>query len=345
MYELMLVAILIQLWFFIRTVRQGRFVNYVGTALFTVLAAATSFAADPVFLMEFLCLLYAMRPGASRWPYAWNVAVTLLAAGAIVAGLTPWRLLVEKASYFSWIGPGFLTEYVHGLFGAAVQSPVLVVTLALAIWGVVRGWNRYAESIGFALAWIFVPLLPLALFLGPIMLLLMTVYAWTPLFAHRGALSCIVPFCIMVGLGITELRPPAAKLAALILVVVLAGIRIHSYDPNSGDVEWGVQWRAATEAALSELKAGRPVNVVPGYGMYAVRYYSRNDHVDPALLTQDNRGAQVLILADTAETLLPAAFGASHRHYPIQLAQVRGVSVLATPFAIGQSNAVAPRTQ
>lgn len=339
MYELMLVATLIQLWFFIRAVRQGRFVNYAGTALFTVLAAATSFAADPVFLMEGFCLLGAMRPGATRWPCAWYVAVTLLAAGAIVAALTPWRLLVEKASYFSWIGPGFLTDYVRGFFGAAVQSPVLAVTLSLAIWGVVRSWNRYSEGIGFALAWMFVPLLPLALFLGPIMLLLMTVYAWTPLFAHRGALSCIVPFCILVGLGITELRPTAVRIAALALVVLLAGVRIHSYNPSSGDVEWGVQWRAATEAALPELKAGRPVNVLPGYGMYAVRYYSRKDHVDPALLTQDNRGAQVLILADTAETLLPAAYASSHRHYPIPIAQVRGVSVLATPFAIGQSSA------
>ena len=93
---------------------------------------------------------------------------------------------------------------------------------------------------------------------------------------------------------------------------------------------------------LPELKAGRPVNVVPGYGMYAVRYYSRNEHVDPALLTIDNRNAQVLILADTADSLLPQDVPTLHLRYPVQLARIRGVTVLATPFAITQPPEATP---
>jgi hypothetical protein len=174
------------------------------------------------------------------------------------------------------------------------------------------------------------------------MLLIVTIYAWTPLFAHRWALTSMVPFCILIGLGIAELHPPSARIAMLAVVVLLASARICSYDPNSGDVEWGVQWRAATEAALPELKAGKPVNVVPGYGMYAVRYYSRNDQVDPTLLSQDNRRAQVLILADTAESLLPKAFPTLHLLYPVQRARLRGVSVLATPLAVSQPPEAAP---
>ncbi len=336
MYELMLDATLIQIWFFVRAVRRGRFVNYAGIALFAIFAAATSFVAGLVFLAESLCLLYALRPGATRWPYAWNVAVTLVAASAILVGLTPWRLLLEKASFFSWIRPGFLTEYVLGLFGIAVRSPVVPLTLGLAAWGAVRGWGRHSEGIGFALAWMFVPPIPLALWLGPIMLLVVTIYSWTPLFAHRWALTCLVPLCILVGLGISELRPSLARIVALALLVVLAGVRIHSYDPNSGDVEWGVQWRAATEAALPELKAGEPVNVIPGYGMFAVRYYSRNDQVDPALLSENNRQARVLILADTAEFLVPRALPVLHRLYPVQRARLRGVSVLATDSPANQ---------
>ena len=346
MYELMLDATLIQLWFFIRAVRHGRFTNYAGTALFTVLAVATSFVAGLVFLAEGLCLLWELRPGAIRWTYSWSTSITLVLASAIVAYLTPWHLWVEKASYFGWIGPGFLTEYVLGAFGAAIKSPVLAVTLALAIWGAVRGWQRYAEGIAFAFAWMFVPLFALAVWLGPVMLLLATIYAWTPLFAHRWALACIVPFCILVALGILELRPTVARMSALALVIVLAGVRIYSYDPNSGDPEWGVQWRAATEAAMPELKAGKPVNVIPGYGMYAVRYYSRNDHVDPALLTQEDRRAQVLILADTAQTLLPPkVLPTLHLLYPVQLARLRGVSVLATPMAVSQPAETAPQAQ
>jgi Dolichyl-phosphate-mannose-protein mannosyltransferase len=346
MYELMLDATLVQLWYFLRAVRRGRLVNYAGTALFTILAIATSFVSGLVFAAEGLCLLYALRPGATRWPYAWNTAVTLMTAGAIVAGLTPWRQMLEKASSsWSWIGPGFLTEYVLGFFGAAVRSPILPVTMLLAIWGVLRGCQRYAEGTSFALAWMFVPLLPLVLWLGPIMLLVVTIYSWTPLFADRFALTCIVPLCIFVALGIWELPSSTARMAALALVVVLAGFRIHSYDPNSGDPEWGVQWRAATEAALPELKAGKPVSVVPGYGIYALRYYSRNDSVDPALMSEGNRRAQVLVLADTADYLLPNTLPALHRWYFEQLARVRGVTVMVTPLAVSQPAEAAPRAQ
>jgi hypothetical protein len=336
MYALMLDATVVQFWLFVRAVRRGGFFNYAGTALFTVLAMATSFMAALVFLAEGLCLLYALRPGVSRWPYAWNVAVTLVFAGAIVAGLAPWHLWVQKANFISWIGPGALTEYMRSFFGAAIESPVLIVTLGLSVWGLIRGWSRYAEGIGLTLVWMFVPLLGLAAWLGPIMLQVATIYSWTPLFADRWTLTFIVPMCIFVGLGIWALKPTSMRIAALTLVVVLAGLRIHSYDPGSGDVEWGVQWHAATEAALPELKAGRPVNVVPGYGMYVVQYYSRKDHVDPALLAQDNRRAQVVILEDTANSLLPQAVPGLHRWYFVQRAPLRGVSVLTTPMAVSQ---------
>ena len=297
------------------------------------------------FLAEGSCLLYTLRPGTTRWPYSWNVAVALLVAGAILAALIPWHQLVEKASFFSWIGPGFLTAYVLGFFWSAVQTPVLAVTLLLALWGAIGGFRKYPEAVGFALAWLVVPLLPLALWLGPIMLLAVTVYSWTPVFAHRWELTCIVPLCVLIGLGIREIPGSLARIAILGLVVVLAGLRIHSYDPNSGDMEWGVQWRAATEAALPELKAGQPVQVVPGYPIYVIRYYSRNDHVDPALLSPDNRGAQMLVLADSAESLLPGEIKMLHRRYFLQRARVRGATVLATPMAVGQSLEGVPQAQ
>ena len=345
MYALMLDVVLCQLWFFLRAVRRGGLANYVGIALFSIVAVATSFVAGLVFLAEGLCLLLALRPGITGWPYSWYAAVSMLVAGAIVVGLIPWHQLVEKASFFSWIGPGFLTEYVLGFFWPAVQTPVLAVTLLLAAWGVIRGLRKYPEAVGFAIAWLIVPLLPLALWLGPVILLTVTVYSWTPVFAHRWALTCIVPLCILIAVGIREIPGTVARMAIVGLVVVLAGFRIHSYNPNSGDMEWGVQWRAATEAALPELKAGRPVEVVPGYGMYVIRYYSRNDHVDPTLLSPDNLRAQVLVLADSAESLLPDALRGLHRRYFLQRARARGVTVLDTPMAVGQSLEAVPQAQ
>jgi hypothetical protein len=345
MYALMLDAVLLQVWFYLRAVRRGGFVNYLGMALFSVVAVATSFVAGLVFLAEGLCLLIALRPGFHRWPYSWNVAVALLVAGAVLVVSIPWHQLVEKASFFSWIGPGFLTEYVLGFFWSAVQTPVLAVTLLLALWGAIRGSRKFPEAVAFTLAWLVVPLLPLALWLGPIMLLAVTVYSWTPVFAHRWEFTCIVPLCILIGLGIREIPGSVARMAILGLVVALAGLRIHSYDPNSGDMEWGVQWRAVTEAALPELKAGQPVQVVPGYPIYVIRYYSRNDHVDPALLSPDSRGAQMLVLADSAESLLPGELKMLRRRYFLQRARLRGATVLATPMAVGQSLEGVPQAQ
>ena len=343
MYELMLTATLIQIWFFVRAVRSGGLANYLGVALFAVLAATSSFVAILVFLAEAVALLYALRPGTSRWPYAWNVMVALTLAGATVAYLTPWRLWIEKAGFFGWIKPGYLTDYVLGFLEGALWSPVVFVTLLLAAFGAIRGWRKYSEGVGFALLWMLVPLFPLALWLGPMMLMVVTIFSWTPLFAHRWALTSIVPLCIFVALGIWELRATAARIAALALVVVFAGIRIHSYDPGSGDPEWGVQWRAATAAVMPELKAGRPVNVVPSYVRFAIRYYSRDDHVDPALLRENDRRAQMLILADTAESLLPEDLRGLRRYYPLQVARLRGVSVLATPLAVSPTGGALPQ--
>jgi len=262
-----------------------------------------------------------------------------------VACLTPWRLWIEKASFFGWIKPGYLTNYILGFLSDALTSPIVFVTLALAAWGAIRGRQKYSEGVGFALLWMLVPILPLAVWLGPMMLMVVTIYSWTPLFAHRWALTSMVPLCMFVGLGIWELRASAARSAALALVVLLAGIRIHSYDPASGDVEWGVQWREATAAVLPELKAGRPVRVVPGYVNFALRYYLREDQVNPALLSEDNRMTQMLILADTAEFLSAEELPRLRRYYPLQKARLRGVSVRVTPLAVDPTPQSLPRAQ
>ena len=74
----------------------------------------------------------------------------------------------------------------------------------------IRGWHKYAEGIALALALMLVPPIATAFRLGPTMLLVATIYSWTPLFAHRWVLTCIVPLCILVaarylGAGLIDL--------------------------------------------------------------------------------------------------------------------------------------------
>ena len=90
--------------------------------------------------------------------------------------------------------PAFYEPFA--LFNKATGSFAFPILALLAIWGVIRGWQRGArDSIAFALLWMWAP---------PLMMVVAS-YAIAPVFVERYALSCFVPFFILVALGIFEL--------------------------------------------------------------------------------------------------------------------------------------------
>ena len=200
-------------------------------------------------------------------------------------------------------------------FNKATGSFAFPILAALAIWGVVRGWQRGArDAIAFALLWMWAP---------PLMMLVAS-YAIAPVFVERYALSCFVPFFILVALGIFELPGDLVPRSARSLLAVAFSIgHIVSYDRKPHDA----QYREAIAAADSALKPGEVMTVVPSYAIEVLRYYLPADQLDRAVRYDPSAPpAAVLILGD--QNLAPGAAQSYKKEYPQMVARLRGVTVL-----------------
>ena len=218
---------------------------------------------------------------------AWAIAVALAAGGLILRAETFCFLargLGRAASADGASRPALYAPFA--LFNKATGSFAFPILAALAIWGVVRGWRRGArDAVGFAMLWMWAP--PL--------LMLVASYAIAPVFVERYALSCFVPFFILVALGIFELPGDLVRIGALVLAVAFSLGHIVSYDRKPHDA----QYREAIAAASSALKPGEVMTVVPSYAIEVIRYYLPADQLDRAVRYDPSAPpAAVLILGD-----------------------------------------------
>jgi len=200
------------------------------------------------------------------------------------------------------------------LFNKATGSFAFPVMAALAGWGVLRGSGRAHGAVLFALLWMFAP---------PILVLAFS-YAVRPAFVERYMLSCFVPFFVLTAVGICELAPDWARLAALAVAVALALGHVASYDRKPHDV----QWREAAVIATCYVTTDGAVAVAPGYATSVVRFYLRRSPAVAAVPIDEPADARVAIVADQGVT--PARLTGIVRAYPNLLARLRGVAVRAT---------------
>ena len=212
MYPVMLTAILLQVGFFVRATHRGGILNYIGTAVFAIVAISANFAAALVPFSEGLWLLYLLarsgiRPQSAQSRRAWSLLAALAiaamvflalsmsalrgAAGAVERGAIGWIKLPEP-----W-APVALFNKATGSFG----FPVL---LLVGAWGAIRGWRRERDAVAFCLLWMW----------GPPVLMVIVSYAMQPLFVERYAISSFAPFFILVGIGIWELEQPRWQIAS-----------------------------------------------------------------------------------------------------------------------------------
>ena len=101
-------------------------------------------------------------------------------------------------------------------------------------------------------------------------MMMLVSYTLTPIFVERYALSCFVPFFILVALGIFELPGDLVRVGALVLAVAFSLGHIVSYDRKPHDA----QYREAIAAAFSALKPGEVMTIVPAYAIDVLRYYA-----------------------------------------------------------------------
>jgi hypothetical protein len=319
MYPLMLAAILAQVTMFLRALRIGGFANYAAVVILTALAIASNFAASLIPAAEGLWLVYVIaragwRPGSATARRAWAIAIALAAAGLV---LVPKLFSSLHAASAGNVGgwrkaPAFYEPFA--LFNKATGSFAFPILAILAIWGVIRGWQRGArDSIAFALLWMWAP---------PLMMVVAS-YAIAPVFVERYALSCFVPFFILVALGIFELPGYLVRAGALLLALVFSVGHIVSYDRKPHDA----QYREAIAAADSSLKPGETMTAIPSYAIEVLRYYLPADQLDRAVRYDPSASpAAVLILGD--QNLALGATQSYKKDYPNVVARLRGVTVL-----------------
>jgi 4-amino-4-deoxy-L-arabinose transferase-like glycosyltransferase len=331
MYPLMLAAILAQVTIFLRALRIGGLTNYAAVVLLTAIAIASNFAALLIPATEGLWLIYIIararwRPGNLKVRQALMVAYALAGAGMILVPKLFYSLHAASAGDVGgWRKLPALYE-PFALFNKATGSFAFPILALLAIYGVIRGWNRGArDSIAFALLWMWAP---------PLMMLIAS-YAIAPVFVERYALSCFVPFFILVAVGIFEMptdlvRVGAASVGraavpaiALALAVAFSLGHIVSYDRKSHDA----QYREAIAAADSALKPGEVMTVVPSYAIEVLRYYLPADQLHRAVrYDSTSPPAAVLIIGD--QNLAPDDAQSYKKEYPQTVARLRGVTVL-----------------
>jgi len=318
MYPLMLAAILAQVTIFLRALRIGGLANYAMLAVLTAIAIGSNFAAILIPDTESLWLFYALvrargNLNGANARRAFNAALALIAGGLIVV---PKVFLSLHAVSLGTVGewrklPAFYEPFA--LFNKATGSFAFPILAPLAIWGAVRGWRRVRDAISFALLWMWAP---------PLMMVVAS-YAIAPVFVERYALSCFVPFFILVALGIFELPGDLVRLAALALAVAFLIGHIASYDRKPHDA----QYREAIAAADSALKPGDVMTVVPSYAIEVLRYYLPPDQQNRAVRFDPSASpVAVLILGD--QNLAPGAAQSYRKDYPQVVARLRGVTVM-----------------
>jgi hypothetical protein len=199
------------------------------------------------------------------------------------------------------------------LFNKATGSFAFPVLAVLAIWGAVRGWGRAHDAVVFALLWMWLP---------PVMMVAAS-YAIAPVFVERYALSCFVPFFILIALGIFELRGDLLRIGALALAIALSAGHIVSYARKPHDA----QYREAIEAAEAALKPGEAMTAIPPYAINVLRYYLPADRAERAVrYNPSTENGAVLILGD--QGLEPRNAETYRKEYPQTVARLRGVTVL-----------------
>ncbi len=336
MYSLVLVAVLAQLFFFVRTHRRVGVLNCAAAAILTVVAVATNYTALSFFAAEGLWLAYIFvveRRNQGATLSIVRPAIALIAAAAFFA---PFALLsgnVELTALHSgilkWIRLRSLWWPLRAL-QVMTGNAALWPLLGLSIFGVWRQRKHAVLGSRLILFWLVVPFV----------IVMIASYTITPLMVERYVLASLVAFLALAGVGLTSLpsEPARYAFATLVLVQSLAHVHHHWRAPED------IQWREAAGFVASAALSGERVAVFPpGEPLFPLRYYlppSQRDLVvsgdatfeglsdgDQSVLWTFHCGREPMAIVQTA---LPGQFLKEIRScYPATVRRIRGVEILA----------------
>jgi hypothetical protein len=309
------------LWFFLRTLRRQTLRDYVILALLTSALIAVNLVTLSLLVVEGFWLLTIL--GNSQIDYPTRMKSVFTTGAAILAGLvilspalyvllTVGREAMEAGKVNWLVRPPWWEPL--SFFNKATGSIAFPVMFALAAWGGWRTWNRAQRPLGFALLVMWAP--PLILVAGS--------FLWRPMFMERYAIYSFPAFFILIALGIWQLGNYAARVTAILSVVIFAIGHLHSYSLKTHDVDW----REAARVAQASLRPDDTVAVGPSYAVEVVRYYiypPLRDHAvsyDPA-----HSNSALGILAEHGVNATTT--GQMRRDFPRMLRHASGVVVLS----------------
>jgi hypothetical protein len=344
MYPFALAAVVAQTWCFFRAMRCGGFAAYTAVAILTAMAEAAHLATVLAFTGEGLWLAYAIAR--TRFDFAvpkvrraFALLIALGAGAAMLALIAP--TAVTGAAHAAGLGTYNWIELPQpwapfALFNKATGTVAFPLMLALAAWGIARGWRRWRDPILFSLLWMWAP---------PIVMVIVS-YAVRPIFVERYLISSFVPFFILIAIGIVEIPWPVARIGVTALVAAVAIGHVVEWDRKPHDT----QWSEAAQIALASITSSTPANsetgiatnsasskiatttgatlaVAPGYAIDVVRYYLGNPAARLAHFADLNGHdpAPVIIVGDQGVTAENTA--ALESEYPRVLAHLRAVVV------------------
>jgi mannosyltransferase len=313
MYSVAALFGLMQIDFFLRSLRCATAAAFLFTAVFTALAIASTFSMLLILVPEVLWLAYLTWPW-DRPIYRRAGMVGLALTGGLLLLIPPAIIYLRVRAHapallaYAWApSPPFWAPV--SMFNKATGSITFPLMLGLALWGITRHWRPERDAIVFMLLWMLVP---------PVVVLFAS-YLIRPAFVERYMLVSFVPLFLLVAVGICSVPGYPAKSALLTLVPLLALGHVYSYQRHEHDV----QWREAVQAAAGTT--GRTITVAPPYAADVVRYYLRDSHNDWSVTTGDAKSTAVAIVADSGVSTSEAARIAAT--CPRLLMRLRGVIV------------------
>ena len=313
MYSVALLCALIQAGSFLRSLHRPTPGVLILAALFTALAIASTFTMVLILAPEILWLAYLARLRLEA--IGGNAAFALLAlASGFVLLIAPAIIYLHARAHapallaYAWASTPPLWAPLS-MFNKATGSIAFPMVLALALWGIARGWHQQRDTVVLLLLWMLVP--PILVLAGS--------YLLRPAFVERYTLSSFVPFFLLVALGIWNVRGVPLQSALLALVAVLALGHDYSYRRHAHDVQWREAVRAASETT------GRTIAVLPPYAADVVRYYLRDSHSAWLVAAGYANSASVAIVGDAGVSQAQAAHIAAA--CPRLLMSLRGVIV------------------
>lgn len=322
MYPLMTAAELAQIFFFIRTQRQGGVLNFILTAVFLALAIAANFTALFLLAGEGLWVGYLLVARWRRWPgVGLRLAgpVSSLAAGiALLVPFAPAAVAGSQTAIadgaLNWIRYRPPLDWSYDVLRNDVGNKSLFrLLLGLAAFGLWRHRSRAPLP----------PMFMAAVTVGPFAAVAVLSLLGRRMMVDRYVLLALVAFLGLAAAGAAAFESAGARILILLLVVLLSARALrHS------SAFW-VDWKKAAAIACAESPANAAIGVVPGYAVNAVRYHLPPERRPFAVGLGAQCGDSQVVIVNPGRPVLPAYMSVLKACYPRILGRATRVEVRA----------------